>query len=198
MLSETCIFCGTTFQVPENRAGKTVRCPKCNRPIGIPSHETDKAPSDALRARASDFTAEALGGPLDRAGRSLETLSWVCLVAFLLAGAGMFAVGLAHLVRGRAEMNSVLPSCVLMSGGLACIAAGGILWAAGRLLCALARSMETIQENSVVSSTAVARIYRMLRKKKDRMKREQEAGEKNPAEDHDAADTEAPWSEFSA
>jgi hypothetical protein len=32
-----CKFCGHKLRVPDNAAGKKIRCPKCNRVIEVPA-----------------------------------------------------------------------------------------------------------------------------------------------------------------
>jgi hypothetical protein len=32
-----CKFCGQKLRLPDNAAGKKIRCPKCNRVIEVPS-----------------------------------------------------------------------------------------------------------------------------------------------------------------
>ena len=43
MLSETCVFCGSTFKVPDDFQGKKVKCPKCKELLGISARAEDSA-----------------------------------------------------------------------------------------------------------------------------------------------------------
>lgn len=43
MLTETCIFCGNTFKLPDEFQGKKVKCPKCKELLGIAAHKHEPA-----------------------------------------------------------------------------------------------------------------------------------------------------------
>lgn len=50
MLTENCIFCGSSFKIPDEFQGKTVKCPKCKELLGIPvrEHEATATPDEAI------------------------------------------------------------------------------------------------------------------------------------------------------
>jgi len=45
MLTETCIFCGSTFKIPEEYQGRKIKCPKCRELLGIATRRDAPAPA---------------------------------------------------------------------------------------------------------------------------------------------------------
>ena len=47
MLTETCIFCGSTFKLPDDLQGEKVKCPRCKEVLGIAARREKAEPDDA-------------------------------------------------------------------------------------------------------------------------------------------------------
>jgi len=45
MLTETCIFCGSTFKLPDELQGEKVKCPRCKEVLGIAARREKAEPS---------------------------------------------------------------------------------------------------------------------------------------------------------
>ena len=45
MLTETCIFCGSTFKLPDELQGEKVKCPRCKEVLGIAARRGKAEPS---------------------------------------------------------------------------------------------------------------------------------------------------------
>ena len=64
MINFSCSDCGERFSVPDDKAGKTAKCPKCGSGIRIPSPD----PQWSEQAAQPDAPAGARRRPSDRSG----------------------------------------------------------------------------------------------------------------------------------
>lgn len=72
MLTETCIFCGNSFRVPDELLGKKIKCPRCKELLGISAHsdapaevKADVDPSPTPNVRQISLARPSADEPTD-------------------------------------------------------------------------------------------------------------------------------------
>ena len=151
MLSETCIFCGNTFKVPDEFQGKKVKCPRCKELLGIsvrkePSEDEPGEPEAAARPTplreplalampSPDEAPESAADALRFEGEDLVLETRPSTAALVVRVAAVVVVVLtlggvvAALPTGLATMHKVAAVlvCVLLGVGIGALI--GVEWA---------------------------------------------------------------------
>jgi hypothetical protein len=91
MLRLSCSVCGRKMRVPDDLAGRRVRCPECEEPVRVPLGQGEPEAAPSLAAFADEFPLPA------RLGMASVALGLLSVMVLCLPFVGVVAVGLSGL-----------------------------------------------------------------------------------------------------
>ena len=172
MLSETCLFCGNTFKVPDEYQGKKIKCPKCKELLGISVRKREAAPAAVPAPSDVDIppteaprepsaktllrpvaTAQDAGVGLRFEGEELVFETKPSMAALVLRMVMVVVLMVGIVIYANV---SALPMTFKIVGSVACCLLAGAL--SVDIWLAWANTVYMLTSSRVVSQTGVARM----------------------------------------
>ncbi|MBM4047060.1 MAG: hypothetical protein FJ279_18310 [Planctomycetes bacterium] len=165
MITEQCIFCGAIIKVPDEYAGKKVRCPKCKEAIGISKRQPEPAAPLDKAADASATVYPVFTTPKP----SAETVTSIVVIlgwASLIVGAVGAAATLLLLPQMLPDiLGGPLKTILALGFALASVIAGGVFCAICILVSQALRALTDIADKLDEQVKQNDIIIELLRKK---------------------------------
>jgi phage FluMu protein Com len=145
MITEQCLFCGATFKVPDEYAGKKVKCPRCKEAIGIsqrrpePAATTEKADGDSQTV----FPIFAPKRVSDAVTHVVVILGWAALALGTLGAVASLLI----LPRALPDLlGGLLQTLLALGFALASVLAGGLFCAVCILVSQALRTLADMRD----------------------------------------------------
>lgn len=165
MITEQCIFCGAVFKVPDEFAGRKVKCPKCKQAIGI-SRPSAQAPASLEKAPDASATVYPIFTPAkptsDSVTHIVVILGWTSLGVGALGAAGTLLL-LPQMLPDI--LGGPLKTILALGFALASVIAGGVFCALCILVSQALRALTDIADKLDEQVKQNDIIIELLRKK---------------------------------